>query len=97
MSEDKVQSWLLQVLSGLVGHPEEIKITRTDDEMGVKYTIEVHPDDRGRVIGKGGKIAQATRVLLHSVGYHASMRASMLIEVPGSKFIPREETAGVAT
>jgi len=96
MSEDKVQPWLIQVLSGLVGHPEDIKIVRNDDEMGVKYTIEVHPDDRGRVIGKGGKIAQATRVLLHSVGYHEGMRASMVISVPGSKFVPREE-AGVAT
>ena len=88
--EDKIKSWLLQVLSGLVSHPDKIEIVRTDDEMGVKYTVSVHPDDRGKVIGKKGNVAQATRTLLRSAGYFVGMRASMIIEVPGSNFVPRE-------
>src|SRR3990167_3681937 len=91
MQEDKIQSWLLQVLSGLVTYPEKIEIVRTDDEMGVKYSVTTHTDDRGKVIGKGGKIAQAIRTVLRSAGYFAGMRASMVIDVPGSNFVPREE------
>ena len=97
--EDKVRTWLLQVLSGLVSHPDKIQIVRSDDEMGVKYTVTVHPEDRGKVIGKQGKIAQAIRTILRSAGFFAGMRASMIIDVPGSNFTLREadEMAGVAT
>ena len=91
MQEDKIKSWLFQVLYGLVTYPDKIEIIRTDDEMGVKYSVKTHPDDRGKVIGKGGKIAQAIRTVLRSAGYFAGMRASMVIDVPGSNFVPREE------
>ena len=89
--EDKISVWLHQVLSGLVSYPDEVAIIRSDDEMGVKYTVTVHPTDRGKVIGKGGKIAQAIRTILRSAGYFSGMRASMVIDVPGSNFVPREE------
>lgn len=90
MTDDKVKDWLVSLLSGLVTYPDQIQITRTDDEMGVKYTIEVHPEDRGKVIGKQGKVATAIRTVLRSAGYFAGMRASMVINVPGSSFSPRE-------
>lgn len=100
MSEDKVKVWLHQVLSGLVSYPDQIEITRSDDEMGVKYTVKVAPEDRGKVIGKQGKVATAIRTVLRSAGFFAGMRASMIIDVPGSNFIPREtdeDLAGVIT
>ncbi len=91
MADDKVKEWLVQLLSGLVTHPDQISISRADDEMGVKYTVEVHPDDRGKVIGKSGKVAQAIRTILRSAGYFSGMRASMVINVPGSNFSPRDQ------
>lgn len=100
MSEDKIKAWLHQVLSGLVAHPDKIEISRVDDEMGVHYKVKVAPEDRGKVLGKGGKVAQATRTLLRSAGFFAGMRASMIVDVPGSNFTPREsdeEVAGVKT
>src|SRR3990167_8225342 len=91
MEEDKIKLWLFQVLSGLVTYPDQVEIIRTDDEMGVKYTVRTHPEDRGKVIGKQGKIAQAIRTVLRSAGYFSGMRASMVIDVPNSNFVPREE------
>lgn len=97
MSEDKVQTWLAQILSGLTSHPEQIVITRKDDEMGVMYTVDVHSEDIGKVIGKTGNVAKAMRTVLRSVGYFHGMRASMLINAPGSKFTPKEEEVDTAT
>jgi len=52
------------IAKSLVDHPEEVVV----DEMrhGGRVTLELHvaKDDMGRVIGKGGRVANAIRTLL---------------------------------
>ena len=46
-------------------HPDEVKVTEeVQDDGGVVVQLEVHPDDKGKVIGRQGRVAQAMRVLL---------------------------------
>ncbi len=85
MNSEKLQDWLKTILSGLVSNPDEIEIEKITDEMGVKYTVRVAKEDRGRVIGKRGVIAQAIRTLLRSAGYSGNIRASLVFDMPELK------------
>lgn len=78
---DDVQ-FLEYVVKALVGHPDDIKIKRTVDEMGVLMTLDVHPDDMGKVIGRAGNTAKAIRILLRVVGMKNNSRINLKINEP---------------
>ena len=65
---ERDQEFLEFVVKGLVEHPEEVKINRTVDEMGVLLTLDLSPEDMGKVIGRSGNTAKAIRTLLRVVG-----------------------------
>jgi len=85
-SKDSLQEWLVNVISGLVQHEDDIKILRKEDEMGVLYTVGVNPEDAGKIIGKKGQHADALRLLLRCAGSKGNQRVSMKIDMPNSNF-----------
>ncbi|MEJ7660454.1 MAG: KH domain-containing protein [Hymenobacter sp.] len=56
------------VLKSVVDHPDDGHVDRTIDEMGVLISVNVNPEDMGKVIGKSGQTAKAIRTLLKVVG-----------------------------
>jgi len=74
--------FLENIVKALVTYPEDIKIKRTVDEMGVLMTLDVHPDDMGKVIGKSGNTAKAIRILLRVVGMKNNSRINLKINEP---------------
>lgn len=81
-SMEQDQQFLEYVVKGLVDHPEDIKITRTVDEMGVLLTLIVHKDDMGKVVGRQGATAKAIRTLLRVVGMKHEARVNLKINEP---------------
>ncbi len=80
---ERDQEFLDYIIKALVDHPEDVVITRSVDELGVLLTLTVNPDDMGKVIGKGGRIAtQAIRPLLTAVGLKHNARVSLKINEP---------------
>ena len=79
---EKDQEFLEFVVKGLVEHPEDVKIGRTVDEMGVLLTLDLHPDDMGKVIGRSGNTAKAIRTLLRVVGMKHNARVNLKINEP---------------
>ena len=79
---EQTAEWLVALIRGIVGNPDEVSTTFKTDQMGVLFTVKVAKEDAGRVIGKEGKIARAIRELLHSVGLNHSIQASMKLDVP---------------
>lgn len=76
-------AFLEYIVKSLVDHPEDVKIVETKDNFGVLLTLTVHPDDMGKVIGRGGKLAtQAIRPLLKAVGYKHMANVSLKINEP---------------
>ena len=49
------------VAKAIVEHPEEIAVREAEDDL---IELETNPDDRGRVIGRQGRVAKAMRALL---------------------------------
>ena len=76
------QQFLEYVVKALADHPEDVKITRVVDEMGVLLTLSVHKDDMGKVIGRSGATAKAIRTVLRVVGMKNDARVNLKIEEP---------------
>lgn len=82
MTNEELTDWLTTVVQGIVFHPEAIEVDKITDEMGCYYTVRVHKEDSGRIIGKGGQHAEALRVLLRCAGSKLDVRAALRIDLP---------------
>ena len=74
--------FLEHVVKSLVDNPDAVKINRTVDEMGVLLTMDVDPNDMGKVIGRSGNTAKAIRTLLRVVGMKNNARVNLKINEP---------------
>jgi predicted RNA-binding protein YlqC (UPF0109 family) len=63
----------------LVDHPEDVTIQKADRQGREIYQIRVHPDDLGKVIGKGGQTARAIRTLLTAISARTNQRLGLEI------------------
>ena len=52
------------IVKSIVAEPDKVSITEEDTEAGLLIKLEVAPDDKGRVIGRQGRVAEAMRTLL---------------------------------
>ncbi len=48
----------------LVDHPDDVTVAKAERQGREIYQVRVHPDDLGKVIGKGGAHASAIRTLM---------------------------------
>jgi predicted RNA-binding protein YlqC (UPF0109 family) len=85
---ERDQEFLEFVVKGLVEHPDEVKIGRTVDEMGVLLTLDLNPEDMGKVIGRSGNTAKAIRTLLRVVGMKHNARVNLKINEPAGGRAP---------
>ena len=67
------------IAKDLVDHPDDVKVTETEERGRVIVRLEVAEDDYGKVIGKGGRIAQALRALLKVSAVRHDQYASLEI------------------
>ena len=87
MNEGDVQ-FLDFVVKALVDNPNDVKINRTVDEMGVLLTLSVNPADMGKIIGRMGNTAKAIRTLLRVVGMKNNARVNLKINEPEGSIKP---------
>lgn len=81
MTEQDAQ-FLEYVIKALVDNPQDVKINRTVDEMGVLMTLDVNQADMGKIIGREGNTAKAIRTLLRVVGMKNNARVNLKINEP---------------
>ena len=60
------------IVKPLVDFPEDVRIETDDNANRIVYKLFVHPEDRGKVIGKQGRVAKAIRTIVYSSasGHH---------------------------
>jgi uncharacterized protein len=87
---ERDQEFLEFVVKGLVDHPEQVKVSRVVDEMGVLLTLDLNAEDMGKVIGRSGNTAKAIRTLLRVVGMKHNARVNLKINEPAGGRMSRE-------
>lgn len=94
----KDQEFVEYVVKALVENPDEVKVERRVDEMGVLITLDVAAEDMGKIIGRDGATAKALRTLLRVVGMKNNARVNLKINEPEGRadgHIPRYDTSDV--
>ena len=55
---------LHNIAAAIVDDPDSVVVTVNESETTINLTLSVAPDDMGMVIGKGGRIAKAIRMVI---------------------------------
>jgi hypothetical protein len=98
MSEVQMdQNFLEYVVKALVDNPQDVKVDRKVDEMGVLITLDVNPADMGKIIGRQGNTAKAIRTLLRVVGMKNNARVNLKINEPEGSMRQASSTSASAS
>lgn len=93
MAKPVDQEFLEYLVKSIVDHPDDVKVDRKVDEMGVLLDLRVHQEDMGMLIGRQGSTAKALRTLLRIVGARHNARVNLKIEEPeGAAPRPQRES-----
>lgn len=76
------QEVLENILKALVNNPDDVKVTKSLDEMGVLLSIKVNPQDMGIIIGHRGETIKAIRTLIKAIGSRHFARVNIKILEP---------------
>jgi len=76
------------IVRALVDQPERVVVNEVEGERSIIFEVRVASEDLGKVIGKGGRIANALRTLVRAAG--AKQRKSIWVDInkipePGSE------------
>ena len=82
MAKENDKEFLEYIVKTLVDHPEDVKVERKVDEMGVLLSLKVNSEDMGQIIGRSGATARAIRSLVRIVGLKNQARVNLKIEEP---------------
>ncbi len=67
------------IAKSIVNAPDDVVVTEEETEEGITIKLQVADDDKGRVIGKQGRIAEAIRSLIRVKAAKAGTRVSLEI------------------
>ncbi len=84
------KEFLESLIKALVDNPDDVKVDRKVDEMGVLLSLKVNPQDMGQIIGREGNTAKAIRSLVRIVGLKNHARVNLKIEEPEGGRVIRE-------
>jgi predicted RNA-binding protein YlqC (UPF0109 family) len=77
---DSMKELIEYIAKAIVDDPDQVKVEEETDEEGlIKLTLQVADEDKGRVIGKQGRIAEAMRALLRVKAAKAATRVRLEI------------------
>ncbi len=81
-----VEDSLEHLVKGIVEHPDDVDVRVRSGRRGPRdrgatrtYQVRVHPDDIGRVIGRGGRTATAIRTVVSAVAGGRPVRVDFLV------------------
>lgn len=69
------------IAKSLVDHPEDVQVSESGGNR-VRIELKVAKDDMGRVIGKGGKVANSIRTLLRVAAERKGKQATLDVMEP---------------
>jgi predicted RNA-binding protein YlqC (UPF0109 family) len=86
MNEESIPSaaraLLVLLLNNLVDHPDAVRIVEQERSGVVIFRVSVHPEDIGKVVGRGGRIVKAIRNLVRAAAGQEGRRAMVEVGTP---------------
>ncbi len=79
MVKGKLTEWLRTTLELLVDDPSAVKLNEILGDQAMVYEVSVAREDLGKVIGRGGKTADAIRWILYAIAGKERKRAVLQI------------------
>jgi predicted RNA-binding protein YlqC (UPF0109 family) len=67
------------IAKSIVNDPDKVVVTEETNEQGTTLKLQVADEDKGRVIGKQGRIAEAMRTLIRVKAAKNGTRATLEI------------------
>ena len=67
------------IAKSIVNAPDDVVVTEEESEEGITLKLQVNDEDKGRIIGKQGRVAQAMRTLLRVKAAKAGTRVNLEI------------------
>lgn len=75
MANEVLSELLVYLAEGLVDEPEEVSVEQFEEDDGsLVLELSVGPDDYGKVIGRGGRTAQALRTVVKAAAVNENRR-----------------------
>ena len=74
-----MQELVEYIAKSLASKPEEVKVTEVEEDGRLILRLEVADEDKGKIIGREGRVAQAMRVLLRVAAVKEGTRATLEI------------------
>ncbi len=62
------------LVRGIVTHPDDVAVSDKVQRRGRVLQVRVHPDDVGKVIGRGGRTARALRTVVTALARGRQIR-----------------------
>ncbi len=75
----ELQTTLHDIAAAIVDSPDEVTVTREEDDNTITLTLSVAPDDMGMVIGRHGRIAKAIRTVMKAAAAECGKRVNVEI------------------
>ena len=69
---------LEHLVRGIVEHPDDVSVESRMLRRGRVLEVRVHPDDLGKVIGRGGRTAKALRTVVGSLAGGRYVRVDLV-------------------
>jgi predicted RNA-binding protein YlqC (UPF0109 family) len=61
----------------IVSYPDEVRVFNEEEDGRVVLHLEVAPDDKGKVIGRQGRVAESIRILLRVAAVKQDSRVTL--------------------
>ena len=67
------------IAKSLASYPDQVNVTEEQEDGRIILRLEVAEDDKGKIIGRQGRVAQSIRVLLRVAAVKQGLRATLEI------------------
>src|SRR5262249_59640312 len=75
---DVLEEALEHLVRGIVEFPDDVRVDSRGLRRGRVLEVRVHPEDLGKVIGRGGRTARALRTVIGSLAGNTYVRVDLL-------------------
>ena len=80
MTTENMSEMVEYIAKALSDNPDDVKVSTKEDDNQIIISLELNEDDKGKVIGKGGRVAESIRSLLRVAAVKSITRAILEIK-----------------